>query len=150
MPIKHPNLHLERMNGAIPAWHGKIAGDDLFAICENVRDGGGRLVALWGSDERGDGKAGFALHVVLVNETGLVCLSVALPAEQPSYPDISRIFPAANRMQRAAYDLLGLYAHEGHDHRKWLRHGAWHSGSFPLRKDFDVVASGSPLPNPLP
>jgi len=44
-------------------------------------------------------------------------------------------------MQRALYDLMGIYAHEGQDHRKWLRHGAWHSGSFPLRKDFDAAQS---------
>jgi len=140
MPITHPNLQLERINGAIPAWHGKIMSNDLHAISLKVRDGGGRLVALWGSDERGQGN-GFALHVVLVNEAGLVCLSVSLPAEQPSYQDVSQVFPAANRMQRAVYDLLGIYANEGHDHRKWLRHGAWRSGSFPLRKDFDAASS---------
>src|SRR5512143_3154583 len=54
---------------------------------------------------------------------------------------MSGVLQAANRMQRAAYDMLGIYAQEGHDHRKWLRHGAWHSGSFPLRKDFDAAAS---------
>lgn len=168
MPITHPNLHLTKIPGAIPAWSGEINPDDLHPICQNVQDGGGRLVALWGSDERTLGAAtstgsaqalatnsdrqqagsygegakkqfGFKLHVALVNETGLICLSVPLPAEQPSYPDISRIFPVANRMQRALYDLLGIYAHDGQDHRKWLRHGAWHSGSFPLRKDFDAT-----------
>jgi len=140
MPIKHPRLQLERMNGAIPAWRGKVVAGDLQAICQSVHDGGGRLLALWGSDERGQDH-GYALHVALVNETGLVCLSFALPAGQPSYPDISQIFPAANRMQRAAYDLLGIYANGGEDHRKWLRHAAWHSSSFPLRKDFDAAAS---------
>ncbi len=140
MPIKHPNLKLARLSDALPAWTGEIQPDDLYDICLGVREGGGRLVALWGSDARRQGH-GFVLHVVLINETGLVCLDVPLPVEQPAYPDISRIFPAANRMQRAAYDLLGIYAHEGRDHRKWLRHGAWHSGSFPLRKDFDATAS---------
>ena len=90
------------------------------------------------------------LHVVLINETGMVCLNVQLAAEQPVYPDISQIFPAANRMQRATYDLLGIYAQEGHDHRKWLRHGAWHSGSFPLRKDFDAAASLTHEPEDYP
>ena len=173
MPIKHPHLQLERIPGAVPAWRGTIAAADLQPICLGVCDSGGRLLALWGSDERAQGRGcdtlpaepadcgssrvepppapegsappcrgrGYALHVVLVNETGLVCLSVALPAEQPGYPDISHIFPSANRMQRAVYDLLGIYAHEGQDHRKWLRHAAWHSGSFPLRKDFDAAAS---------
>ncbi len=140
MPIKHPALYLERMNGAIPAWRGKIASADLPAVCQIVRDGGGRLVALWGSDQRAQG-GGFALHVVLVNETGLVCLSVALPAEQPSYPDISQIFPAASRMQRTVYDLLGIAALDARDRRKWLRHAAWSGDSFPLRKDFDAAQS---------
>ncbi len=140
MPIKHPNLKLSRLTDTLPAWAGDIAADDLHAICRQVHDGGGRLVALWGSDVRSEG-GGFVLHVVLINETGLVCLNVPLPAEHPHYPDISGIFPAASRMQRATYDLLGIYAQEGHDHRKWLRHGAWHSGSFPLRKDFDAAAS---------
>jgi len=73
----------------------------------------------------------------------MVCLTLSLPNEQPAYPDISSIFPAANRMQRAIYDLFGIYAHESQDHRKWLRHAAWQSGTFPLRKDFDSVQSRS-------
>jgi Ni,Fe-hydrogenase III large subunit/Ni,Fe-hydrogenase III component G len=140
MPIKHPNLKLTRLTDALPAWAGEIVPADLHEICRQVRDGGGRLVALWGSDARHTDK-GFKLHVVLINETGMVCLNVQLSAEQPVYPDISQIFPAASRMQRATYDLLGIYAQEGQDHRKWLRHGAWHAGSFPLRKDFDAAAS---------
>jgi len=175
MPIKHPNLKLTRLTDALPVWAGDIAPDDLHAICQQVRDGGGRLVALWGSDARQLGSGcdtlqaesadrgssrpapppapegsappsqgrGFMLHVLLLNETGMVCLNVLLDADQPVYPDISQIFPAASRMQRAAYDMSGIYAQEGHDHRKWLRHGAWHSGSFPLRKDFDATASST-------
>lgn len=140
MPIKHMNIKLESIPGAISAWRARIGGDELLPICQEVRDGGGRLLALWGSDERANGE-GFVLHVTLVNESGLVCLSVGLHNEQPAYPDISHIFPAANRMQRALYDLMGIYVHEGQDRRKWLRHGAWHSGSFPLRKDFDAAQS---------
>ena len=136
MPIKHPNLKLSRMTVAMPAWTGEIAPEHLYDICRQVRDGGGRLVALWGSDAR---PRGFMLHVVLVNETGMVCLNVSLAVDQPAYPDISQIFPAASRMQRATYDLLGIYAQDGRDHRKWLRHGAWHG--FPLRKDFGGAAS---------
>ncbi|MCR4304761.1 MAG: NADH-quinone oxidoreductase subunit C [Gallionella sp.] len=149
MPLIHPNLHLTKLAGAIPAWSGEIKPGDLRPICKNVQDGGGRLVALWGSDARGQGK-GYSLHVALVNESGLVCLSLPLPAGLPNYPDISQIFPVANRMQRAAYDLLGIYAHEGHDHRKWLRHGAWHGGSFPLRKDFDAAQSRTDEPDAYP
>ena len=182
MPIKHPNLKLTRLTDVLPAWTGDVAPDDLHEICLQVQTGGGRLVALWGSDARQqhrgcdtlpaepadcgssrlapppapEGSAQpcrgrcFKLHLVLINEAGLVCLNVPLPADHPNYPDISGIFPAASRMQRAAYDMLGIYAHEGHDHRKWLRHGAWHSGSFPLRKDFDAVASRTEEPDAYP
>ncbi len=149
MPINDPNLHLTKLPGAIPAWSGEIATGDLQSICQKVHDGGGRLVALWGSDDRAQG-AGYALHVALVNEAGLICLKTPLSAEQPVYPDVSRIFPVANRMQRAVYDLLGIYAHESQDHRKWLRHGAWHSGSFPLRKDFDAAKSRTDEPDAYP
>ncbi len=140
MSITHPNLRLTKLAGATPAWMGDIQAQDLQPICQNIHDGGGRLVALWGSDRRAT-QQGFALHTLLVNETGLICLNLPLEEDHPAYPDISRIFPAANRMQRAVYDLLGIYAHEGGDHRKWLRHGAWHGGSFPLRKDFNAAQS---------
>jgi Ni,Fe-hydrogenase III large subunit/Ni,Fe-hydrogenase III component G len=136
MPIKYPNLQLERMNGAIHAWCGRIGSADLQPICWNVHDGGGRLLALWGRDTR---EPGFELYVVLVNETGLVCLSIALPGDAPVYPDISHIFPAADRMQRATYDLLGIRAQDARDNRKWLRHAAWPVDVFPLRKDFKTV-----------
>ena len=139
MPITHPNLHLTKLPGAIPAWSGEISSGNLQSICQRVRDGGGRLVALWGSDERDAGN-GYALHIALVIEKGLINLSLRLPAAHPGYPDISGIFPAAERMQRAACDLLGIYP-EDRGHRKWLRHGAWDRGSFPLRKDFDAASS---------
>ena len=97
MPINHPNLHLTKLPGAIPAWSGEIRPDDLQPICQIVQDGGGRLVALWGSDERGSGH-GYAMHLALVNESGLICLSMPLPAAKPGYPDVSGIFPVAGRM----------------------------------------------------
>ncbi|MGB9094230.1 MAG: NADH-quinone oxidoreductase subunit C [Gallionella sp.] len=150
MPITHPNLHLTKIPGAIPARSGQVSPGDLQDICRVVQNGGGRLVALWGSDERIQ-NAGYALHLALVTEKGLICLSVPLSAAQPGYPDISAIFPAAERMQRAAYDLLGIYP-EGVEQRKWLRHGAWDRGSFPLRKDFVYARPhlGSSLRSPPP
>jgi Ni,Fe-hydrogenase III large subunit/Ni,Fe-hydrogenase III component G len=139
MPIQHPGLQLTPMFSAAPAWQGNIGQEDLQPICRSVRNSGGRLVALWGSDQRAS-SLGFVLHLVLINETGLICLHLPMPAEQPAYPDISEIFPAAGRMQRATYDMLGI-VHDGKDHRQWLRHAAWSSGSFPLRKDFDAFQS---------
>ncbi|MEW6312705.1 MAG: NADH-quinone oxidoreductase subunit C [Pseudomonadota bacterium] len=140
MHIKELNLELELLRGAVPVWHGSIAAAQLQPACEKVRAGGGSLVALWGSDERAR-QGGFALHAALLTLDGLVCLTLPLDAAHPAYPDVSAIFPQAQRMQRAAYDMLGIHAQGGEDHRKWLRHGAWPAGTFPLRKDFDARQS---------
>lgn len=130
------NLKAEQIPGAAPARRALIDASQLREACEKIRGSGGRLVALWGSDERANG-SGFALHVALAAQSGLTILTLPLSAEHPAYPGISTIFPAANRMQRAAYDMLGIFALESDDHRKWLRHGSWPAGSFPLRKEFD-------------
>jgi len=123
--------------GAIPAWHAPVDADQLHEICRQVRAKGGRLLSLWGSDER-DVTAGFVLHVVVTTQPGLLWLSVPLDSEPPVFPDLSDIFPSANRRQRAVHDLLGIKASGAEDERKWLRHGAWPAGQFPLRKDVDA------------
>lgn len=129
--------------GAMPAFHARIAVDELRDVCGKLRPRKARLVALWGSDETTRG-AGYALHLALGLPCGLLWLTVALPRAQPHYPGIADLFPAASRMQRAAYDLVGIEPQGNVDRRKWLRHGSWPDGVFPLRKDFDG-ASRYPL-----
>lgn len=124
--------------GAAPAWGMELAPEQLRALCERVKAGGGRLLALWGSDDTDQGR-GFSLRVALVVRAGLVCACLRLPAEHPHFPGIADIFPAAGRMQRATYDLLGIHAQGNADQRKWLRHGAWPGGTFPLRRGFDAA-----------
>ncbi|HYT47551.1 MAG TPA: NADH-quinone oxidoreductase subunit C [Burkholderiales bacterium] len=136
-------IDAQRLPGPLPAWHASIERGALRGIAEKARALKARLVALWGSDETPRG-AGYALHVTLALRPGLVWLTVPLEREHPRYSGIADIFPAANRMQRAAYDLVGVHAHENPDHRKWLRHGAWPGGEFPLRKDFDAAAGFAP------
>jgi len=125
------NLELNILTGAIPAWQTTLEAAQLQPVCRKVADEGGRLLSLWGSDE---GAGVIALHVVLVNQDGLLCLH--LPQAFPAYPDISGIFPAACRMQRALYDLMGPCAAGAADQRPWLRHAAWPEDRFPLRKNF--------------
>jgi len=108
-------------------------------VCEKARALKARLVALWGSDETAR-SGGYALHLALALPAGLLWLSVPLAREDPGYPSIADLYPCASRMQRAAYDLLGIHAQDSADHRKWLRHGAWPDGAFPLRKDFNIAS----------
>jgi Ni,Fe-hydrogenase III large subunit/Ni,Fe-hydrogenase III component G len=130
-------LELEPIPGAIRAHRATIEAANLREICERVAKQGGRLVALWGSDERARGR-GYAVHFALSQPDGLLVLVLPVPENHPAYPHVSDIFLSANRMERSLYDLLGIRAQEAEDHRKWLRHGAWPADRFPLRKDFDA------------
>jgi Ni,Fe-hydrogenase III large subunit/Ni,Fe-hydrogenase III component G len=121
---------------------GEIAAAELPALAADIKDSHGQLLALWGSDDRHLG-GGFTLHAAFLTPAGLLWISAALPAEAPAYPDLARIFPQAGRMQRAIHDLLGMRAEGAKDQRKWLRHGAWAEGSFPLRRDFDPVSQAA-------
>jgi len=134
----------QRLPGAMPAWH--AATRDLRAVAEKARAQKARLVALWASDEG----TRFALHVAFGLRAGVLWLTVPLEREHPRYPGIADLYPAASRMQRAAYDFVGVHAQGGADHRKWLRHGAWPAGQFPLRKDFDAASSFESAPDHYP
>lgn len=126
--------------GATPAVQVEIDAARLYDVCLRARGEGARFVALWGCDDTDLG-AGFTLRVALLAGTGLLCLRVPLSAEHPRYPSIGEIYPAADRMQRATYDLLGIQAEGSADARKWLRHGAWPDDTFPLRKRVSIDAS---------
>ena len=159
-------------------WRGHLDADALPVFAQAVKDEGGQLVALWGSDERfvnisrdsdsrssprppsplaplpeGEGNVerlapdvkleglgvrggGYALHIACITAQGLAWVSAGLAVDAPAYPDLAAIFPQANRMQRASYDLLGIQATGTVDTRKWLRHGAWPADTYPLRRDF--------------
>jgi len=138
MKLKELPIDVVPLAGAAPAFRASVPPAELRALCEQARARKARLVALWGSDETRR-RAGYALHLALALPSGLLWLSLALPRKDPRYPGIADIYPAADRMQRACADLLGIRADDA-DSRKWLRHGAWPEGEFPLRKDFDSGA----------
>jgi Ni,Fe-hydrogenase III large subunit/Ni,Fe-hydrogenase III component G len=127
-------LKLTELPGAVPAWQGQTSPANLPDICQAVKDQGGRLAALWGTDEQDHGQ-GYALHLALAKPEGMLWLRADLPAGEPHYPDLSTIFYPAGRMQRAARDLLGVDA-DAADRRPWLRHAAWQDSDHPLRRKF--------------
>ncbi len=133
MKIGDHDWHLDPLGKHI--WRGRMETGQMLALARAVKEEGGQLVALWGSDDRAPG-GGFGIHVALLTSSGLAWVSCALPADAPAYPDLAHIFPQADRMQRAAFDLLGIRASDAVDQRKWLRHTAWAEDEFPLRKDF--------------
>jgi Ni,Fe-hydrogenase III large subunit/Ni,Fe-hydrogenase III component G len=137
MTVTDLPVRSEPVPGAMPAFRATVQSGELRAVVEKAKAQKARLVALWGSDETTRG-AGYALHLALALHDGLLWLTVPLTREHPRYPGIADIYPAANRMQRAAYDMVGIHAQDASDRRKWLRHRAWPGGVFPLRKEFDI------------
>ena len=149
-------LRLEPLPGAAPAWRSLCAAGQWLTAGEAIAASGGRLGALWASDERdaGDGRGargGLSVHALFVTYEGLLWLELPVDESAPAYPDLSGIFPCAKRMQRAAFDLVGLRAlsPDGNspDERGWLRHGAWAADVHPLRRDIALgqrLAPGDP------
>jgi len=137
--MKRIQPRLRELPGEMPAALATVNREQWIEGARGAREEGYRFVALWGTDHRPEGR-GYTVHAAYALKTGLVVLALEVPADDPVYPEIARIFPAANRMQRAAFDLLGIVAEGAVDTRPWLRHGAWSANEHPLRRDFDAHA----------
>jgi Ni,Fe-hydrogenase III large subunit/Ni,Fe-hydrogenase III component G len=149
--VKIPGLHAgaQALPGAAPASHTRVDAPRWEEAARLVREGGGRLVALWGADNR-DRDRMFAACAAFAVRDGLAVIELPISEDAPAYPDLSGLFPAADRMQRAAFDLLGIYAQGASDKRPWIRHGAWREDEFPLRRDFDARAPRENAPERYP
>jgi len=149
MALSGLNLDARALAGAAPVSLARVNRSQWTLAARVAREGAGRVVALWGSDNR-DRNAGFSVYVAYAVRSGLVVLELQLPADAPAYPSIAEVFPGALRMQRALRDLLGIAADGAGDHRPWLRHGAWRADEFPLRRDFDAHAPREGAPDGYP
>ena len=135
MQIPGLKLDLKRLSSPVPIFRGTVRAEEWQLAARAVTEAGGRLVSLWGTDQRRGESGGFAISAAYVVREGLVWLDLPLLGRKTSYPDLTTIFPFANRMQRAIADMLGLIAEDAADQRPWLNHGAWSPYSFPLRQD---------------
>jgi len=144
--VQIPGLELdfERIAAPLPIWRARVDAEQWQAAAVAVAASQGRLVALWGADRSWTDAGGFAICAAYGLVEGLVWLDLALPGEAPAYPDLAPQFPCAERMQRAAADLLGIVASGARDTRPWLDHGAWASGPFPLREHAAEAVAGAP------
>ena len=134
MNVAPLGLAAAALPAGVPAQRAQVSSGQLLTACRLAWEQDARLVALWASDER-DRHRGYCVHVALEDADGLTVLEHTLPDADARYPDLTPIFPAANRMQRATYDLLGIAA-EADDQRPWLWLASWPIDQFPLRRDF--------------
>ena len=127
----------------LPAFRVVVPSGQLVAACKIAREAGATLVALWASDER-DRTGGALVRVLLRDAQGFAALETQLPdLPDARYGDVSAVFPAAARMQRAAFDLVGTPS-EAEDQRPWAWMASWPIDRFPLRRDFEPSAKWEP------
>ena len=114
--------------GAPRVYELPVAADQWRSAALDLAAGGARLMALWADN---DGMSGATVRAAVAAEPGVLVLTIHVAAMDAGYPRIDDVFPAADRMQRAAADMCGVRARNA-DARPWLRHAAWPADYFPL------------------
>ncbi len=141
MQIPELALEFKALATPVPIGYAQVTSAQWRVAASAVRDEGGRLLALWAAppvanSSDGEGTTGLPrVCAAYVTLDGAFWLDLALSQVngQWVYPDLSDMFPAAARMQRAAADLSGVHAQNAQDTRPWLNHGAWPADYFPLQ-----------------
>ena len=129
--------------------HKRTGALEWHQVAKAVRSAGGRLLTLWGTDDR-DRDGHFRVFAAYLQADGVAVVEHAMEGgSKPTYPSVAEFFPSALRMERAIFDLTGVRSMET-DHRGWLRHGGWPEDLFPLRRDFDGSNQFPVLSEPYP
>jgi len=127
----------------------KVGAVRWHTEAERLRAAGGRLLTVWGADDR-DRDGLFRIYAAFLVNDGVVVFEHEMEdGEEPTYPSLAEIFPCALHMERAVHDLFGIASMEP-DHRGWLRHGGWPRTVFPLRREFDGTQQFSIDSQPYP
>ncbi|MBK7953640.1 MAG: NADH-quinone oxidoreductase subunit C [Candidatus Accumulibacter sp.] len=134
---------LEPLPAPLPMCSVTVRADTWRMVAEAVSAANGRLLSLWGSDRRQGASGSLVISVAYAVHEGLLWLDLPLSDRNVGYPDLVPHFPCAERMQRAAADLLGVVAQGASDRRPWLNHGAWPEDFHPLRREVTEQVSTS-------
>jgi Ni,Fe-hydrogenase III large subunit/Ni,Fe-hydrogenase III component G len=116
--------------------HASLSAVEWQRTVDELKEIGAIFLTLWGTDDCvRDGY--FSIHAAFLLSEGALVLSHTIPNTlRPTYPTLTRAFPAAARLERATRDLLGI-ASTAADQRPWLRHNGWPATDYPLRRDFN-------------
>jgi len=114
-----------------------------FDAASIARRSNARWCAFWASEHE-QGFEAFGVfesagqHVVLRTRIGL----------HDRLASHASIYPAADRPERHAHDLLGIGFAAAPDQRRWTRHQAWGAHEFPLRTGFHALPQATPFTRP--
>ena len=93
------------------------------------------LAAEWATDETPFGR-GFGIFACYRKETEYLVVKTFAPADDPSFPSITKKFVPAYRFERQMWSLMGVTALGHPDQRPWIKHEDWPVDAWPLRKSF--------------
>ena len=136
--VPHAGTWAEELpQGALPVLEivERVAPDALGTRVAELLGNGGRFVMLVGLDERSVGVHGLAVEAVVDLGDELVRVRAAVPLEEPAYPSITTLVPAAVWDEREVRDLLGIVPVGHPDPRRLVLHETFPRGYHPLRKD---------------
>ena len=117
-----------------------VSREEWREVVQDLAAAGGRLVALWGSE---DERAAPIVRATFLAAQGGLVLSLPVADPQAPYPGLEDLFPVAARMQRALADLSGMRSTDS-DTRPWLRHTAWPRSYRPLIDPQPVLPAAEP------
>lgn len=109
---------------------------DLPIVAQQAVAHGADLATMVGLDLRPVGKA-FAVEFVFALPAfdEFIRVRAGIPVEEPAYPAVTPIVPAAQWSEREAKDLFGIEPIGHPDPRRLVLHDRWPRGFHPLRKD---------------
>ncbi len=95
------------------------------------------LAAEWAADETPFGR-GFGIYACYRREQEYLVIKSEVPADDPSFPSLTKKFVPAYRFERQMQSLMGVIPAGHPDPRPWIKHEDWPQDAWPLRKSFDA------------
>jgi Ni,Fe-hydrogenase III large subunit/Ni,Fe-hydrogenase III component G len=118
----------------------EVKKEDLKDICAHLKTKQQALLRLmFATDERGkDGY--FRIYSVfsIPGKDQFYFIVLSVTEQEPSFPSITDVVPAAHWYEREISDMLGLTPQGHPDPRRLVFHEAFPAGSHPLRKDWSL------------
>lgn len=117
----------------------RVKRADLVTSIERLREQSRvRLATMVGLDERGRSGCFRLVYLFALDDSGTwVSVETEIPGDDPVFPSVTPLLPAAHWYEREVQDLLGLQPSGHPDPRRLILHENWPDGVYPLRKDFD-------------
>jgi Ni,Fe-hydrogenase III large subunit/Ni,Fe-hydrogenase III component G len=100
------------------------------------------LAAEWATDESPFGR-GFGVYACYRWGAEYLIVKTEVPAEDPTFPSLTKKFVAAYRFERQIQSLMGITPSGHPDLRPWIKFEDWPEDAWPLRKTFHAA---KPMP----